>query len=231
MGRRRAHGKAERALRPARRRPAGRTGDAVHRAEGDASRRATMTRCAPAWSGCGPERRRASSATRPGLALEDKLAPLRVAPPAETRRPCSGSACSRGSEAVDAESLLPDGAGAWAGPARPLISRAEYETALAAVKTHIEAGDIYQANLTFAASVRDRGPPARALRGAARAGARPAMARIVFTGDALDPQPLAGTVLHARGGPHHRQADEGHRAARRRPRRASPPTPSSAPKI
>jgi para-aminobenzoate synthetase/4-amino-4-deoxychorismate lyase len=83
--------------------------------------------------------------------------------------------------AVDVASLLPDGDGAWAGAARPLISRAEYESALAAVKTHIEAGDIYQANLTFAASVATAGHPL-ALYAALRERARAGHGGIVFTG-------------------------------------------------
>jgi para-aminobenzoate synthetase/4-amino-4-deoxychorismate lyase len=115
-----------------------------------------------------------------GLALEDKLAPLRMAP-AEDAPPLLWFGLFARGETVDVPSLLPDGAGAWAGPARPLISRAEYGTALAAVKTHIEAGDIYQANLTFAASVATAGHPLAlyaALRGRARAG----HGGIVFTG-------------------------------------------------
>jgi len=115
-----------------------------------------------------------------GLSLEEKLAPLRAAP-AEEAPPLLWFGLFERSEEVEAESLLPSGAGAWAGSAKPLISRAEYETALAAVKTHIEAGDIYQANLTFAASVATAGHPLAlyaALRGRARAG----HGAIVFTG-------------------------------------------------
>ena len=74
-----------------------------------------------------------------------------------------------------------DPAGAWAGAARPLISRAEYEAALAAVKTHIFAGDIYQANLTFAAEVPVAGHPV-ALYAALRERARAGHGGIVFTG-------------------------------------------------
>jgi para-aminobenzoate synthetase/4-amino-4-deoxychorismate lyase len=115
-----------------------------------------------------------------GLALEDRLAPLR-APPAGDAPPLLWFGLFERSERVDAAEWLPDGAGAWAGGARPLISRAEYETALSAVKTHIEAGDIYQANLTFAASVATAGHPLAlyaALRGRAGAG----HGGIVFTG-------------------------------------------------
>jgi para-aminobenzoate synthetase/4-amino-4-deoxychorismate lyase len=115
-----------------------------------------------------------------GLALEEKLAPLRAPPPDEAPPLLWFGRFARREE-VDAESLLPAGAGAWAGPARPLISRAEYETALAAVKTHIEAGDIYQANLTFAASVPVAGHPL-ALYAALRKQARAGHGAIVFTG-------------------------------------------------
>ena len=115
-----------------------------------------------------------------GYALEDRLAPLRVPPAAEAAPLLWFGLFERG-EAVDAESLLPCGDGAWAGPARPLISRAEYETALSAVKTHIEAGDIYQANLTFAAAVPTAGHPL-ALYAALRTRARAGHGGIVFTG-------------------------------------------------
>jgi para-aminobenzoate synthetase/4-amino-4-deoxychorismate lyase len=115
-----------------------------------------------------------------GLALEDRLAPLRVAP-APDAPPLLWFGLFETSEQVDVETLLPDGAGAWSGMARPLISRAEYESALAAVKTHIEAGDIYQANLTFAAEVKTLGNPL-ALYAALRARAGAGHGGIVFTG-------------------------------------------------
>ena len=115
-----------------------------------------------------------------GLALEDRLAPLR-APPAGDAPPLLWFGLFGTVEHVEAADLLPDGAGAWAGPARPLISRAEYEAALAAVKAHIAAGDIYQANLTFAAEVRTLGHPL-ALYAALRRRARAGHGGIVFTG-------------------------------------------------
>ncbi|MDH7640393.1 aminodeoxychorismate synthase component I [Sphingomonas oryzagri] len=69
--------------------------------------------------------------------------------------------------------LLPDPAGAWAGPPKPLIDRAAYTAAFDRVKTYIAAGDIYQANLTFQAGMPVAGDPlalyAR-IRGAAAAG-------------------------------------------------------------
>lgn len=115
-----------------------------------------------------------------GLALEPKLAPLRHSP-GEEEPPLLWFGRFDKEEEVDAEALLPDPAGAWAGKARPLISRAEYGTALAAVKAHIEAGDIYQANLTFAADVPLAGHPL-ALYAALRARARAGHGGIVFTG-------------------------------------------------
>ena len=115
-----------------------------------------------------------------GLALEDKLTPLQI-PPAEDAPPLLWFGLFEQEEMVDAERLLPDGRGAWAEAAKPLISRAEYETALAAVKTHIEAGDIYQANLTFAASVATAGHPL-ALYAALRTQARAGHGGIIFTG-------------------------------------------------
>jgi len=115
-----------------------------------------------------------------GHALEAKLAPLRAAP-AQDAPPLLWFGLFEREEEVDAESLLPDPAGAWAGRARPLISRSEYETALAAVHAHILAGDIYQANLTFAAEVPIAGHPL-ALYAALRARAKAGHGGIVFTG-------------------------------------------------
>jgi para-aminobenzoate synthetase/4-amino-4-deoxychorismate lyase len=115
-----------------------------------------------------------------GYALEPKLAPLALAPAPEAPPLLWFGRFGEEAE-VDPLALLPDPAGAWAGRPRPLISRAEYETALAAVKTHIEAGDIYQANLTFPAEVRTLGHPL-ALYAALRARASAGHGGIVFTG-------------------------------------------------
>ncbi len=49
--------------------------------------------------------------------------------------------------------LLPDPAGAWTGAPQPAIGRETYDARLARVLDLIAAGDIYQANLTFAATV------------------------------------------------------------------------------
>ena len=60
---------------------------------------------------------------------------------------------------VEAQAWLPDAAGAWAGAPVPDIDRAHYGKALARVKALIAAGDIYQANLTFQATVAVAGHP------------------------------------------------------------------------
>ena len=69
--------------------------------------------------------------------------------------------------------LLPDPAGAWAGAPEPLISESDYALQFARIAGLIEAGDIYQANLTFRAEVATAGNPAALyalLRARARAG-------------------------------------------------------------
>ena len=112
-----------------------------------------------------------------GYALEDRLAPLRATP----ELPLLWFGLFDAPEEVEAAALLPDPAGAWAGVPTPLVARGDYETALAAVLAHIEAGDIYQANLTFQNEVRVAGHPLAlyaALRGRARAG----HGALVFTG-------------------------------------------------
>jgi len=115
-----------------------------------------------------------------GHALEPKLAPLARAP-APDAPPLLWFGSFAESRWGDAAEVLPDPAGAWAGAARPLISRAEYEAALAAVKAHIIDGDIYQANLTFAADVPIAGHPL-ALYAALRERAGAGHGAVVFTG-------------------------------------------------
>ncbi|WP_447727789.1 aminodeoxychorismate synthase component I [Sphingomonas koreensis] len=83
--------------------------------------------------------------------------------------------------AAEVPALLPDPAGAWIGSPRPRISRTDYDAAFARVHDWIEAGDIYQANLSFRASVRLLGDPLAvyaAIRGRAAAG----YGGIVWTG-------------------------------------------------
>jgi para-aminobenzoate synthetase/4-amino-4-deoxychorismate lyase len=115
-----------------------------------------------------------------GLALEERLAPLRH-PPARDAPPLLWFGLFGAPEQVDAEAFLPNPAGAWAGAARPLVSRDEHRSALAAVKAHIEAGDVYQVNLTFPADVPVAGHPL-ALYAALRRRARAGHGAVLFTG-------------------------------------------------
>ena len=115
-----------------------------------------------------------------GYSLEPKLAPH--------RRPAGGESppllwfgLFDEAEAVDPESFLPDPDGAWSSAPRPLVRRADYEQALAKVKAHIMAGDVYQANLTFPAEVAVAGDPA-ALYAGLRRRARAGHGALVFTG-------------------------------------------------
>ncbi len=65
-------------------------------------------------------------------------------------------------EEIDSASvptLLPDPASAWAGVPIPSIAREHYVAAFAEVRALIEAGDIYQANLTFQAEIATLGHP------------------------------------------------------------------------
>jgi para-aminobenzoate synthetase/4-amino-4-deoxychorismate lyase len=61
--------------------------------------------------------------------------------------------------ADDVATRLPDPAGAWTGAPQPLIDRDTYDASLWRVLELIAAGDIYQANLTFAAAVPFVGDP------------------------------------------------------------------------
>jgi para-aminobenzoate synthetase/4-amino-4-deoxychorismate lyase len=116
-----------------------------------------------------------------GYALEPKLAPLaREAGPGEP--PLLWFGLFERWEEVDPDALLPDPAGAWAGPPRPLIEREAHEAAIERALEHILAGDIYQANLTFPAEVATAGHPL-ALYAAIRPRARAGWGGIVFTGE------------------------------------------------
>ncbi|TPG41374.1 aminodeoxychorismate synthase component I [Sphingomonas koreensis] len=84
----------------------------------------------------------------------------------------------------DVAALLPDPAGAWAGPPAPAIDRARYDARFARVLALIAAGDIYQANLTFPADVAFAGDPL-ALYARLRERSRASYGAIVHTGRAL----------------------------------------------
>lgn len=83
--------------------------------------------------------------------------------------------------AADVPMLLPDPAGAATGALTPSIDYAAYERAITTILEHIRAGNIYQANLTFNASVAVHGHPL-ALYARLRARARAGYGGIVFTG-------------------------------------------------
>ncbi|MDB5702212.1 MAG: pabB [Sphingomonadales bacterium] len=81
----------------------------------------------------------------------------------------------------DLAGLLPDPAGAWAGTPTPTVDRDAYDRSFAHVQELIAAGDIYQANLTFQASVATAGHPL-ALYAGLRARARAGYGGVVHTG-------------------------------------------------
>ncbi|MFC7498843.1 aminodeoxychorismate synthase component I [Enterovirga sp. GCM10030262] len=118
-----------------------------------------------------------------GYSLEAKLEPLGRRPPREAP-PLLWFGLFEGCDEIEpaqVPSLLPDPASAWTAAPRPLIAQEDHAEAVARVKAHILAGDIYQANLTFPAEVRTAGSPLgvyAALRPRARAG----HGGLVFTG-------------------------------------------------
>lgn len=79
------------------------------------------------------------------------------------------------------EAWLPSSAGAWIGEPQPHVSRDLYDAMLQRVLDLIAAGDIYQANLTFRATVRFAGDPL-ALYAAVRERAQAGWGAIVATG-------------------------------------------------
>ena len=116
-----------------------------------------------------------------GYSLEARLKPLaRAAPDGQPLlwfgrfaedAPLAGEAVAR---------LLGDGPAA-VGAAIPGLERGDYDARLARVQALIAAGDIYQANLTFAASVATGGHPLH-LYARLRAGSRAPFGALVFTG-------------------------------------------------
>jgi para-aminobenzoate synthetase/4-amino-4-deoxychorismate lyase len=118
-----------------------------------------------------------------GHALEPRLRPL-TCRAGEGEAPLLWFGLFEGVEQIAPDqvpALLPDPASAWNTAPEPLIEREAYLAGVERVREHIFAGDIYQANLTFAAELRFAGSPlglyAR-LRDRARAG----HGGIVFTG-------------------------------------------------
>ena len=115
-----------------------------------------------------------------GHALERRLAPL-CRRPAPDEPPLLWFGLFGEPEPVDAAALPVDPASAWSGRPRPRIERADYEARVAEAKTHIEAGNVYQANLTFAADVSTAGSPL-ALYAAIRRRALGGHGALLFTG-------------------------------------------------
>ncbi len=79
-------------------------------------------------------------------------------------------------------SMLPSPYGAHLTPVRPTISYDDYTTAFARVQDYIQAGDIYQANLTFRAFAHYAGDPL-ALYAAIRPNAAAGYGGVVWTGE------------------------------------------------
>ncbi|WP_066798077.1 aminodeoxychorismate synthase component I [Sphingomonas soli] len=127
-------------------------------------------------------------------------------------------------ERVDPAALLPDPAGAWAGTPRPGISRARYEAQFNRVSALIQAGDIYQANLTFRAELPFAGSPEALyalLRGRAAAGYGALIATgeqwllslspelfFALEGGRLTARPMKGTAVRERDAERDRLAAE-----------------------
>ncbi|WP_156677766.1 aminodeoxychorismate synthase component I [Sphingomonas profundi] len=119
-----------------------------------------------------------------GLALEPRLAAL-PAPAASGGLPLLWFGLfAQCRTPVSVPALLPDPAGAWAGPPRPRIDRAAYDAAFGRVARWIAAGDIYQANLSLRADVPFAGDPL-ALYARLRAASGAGWGGIVSSGDHL----------------------------------------------
>ena len=92
-----------------------------------------------------------------GHALEPRLAGLQRTPPAG--QPLLWFGRFAEVQEVEAAALLAGHGPALPGPVRPLMDAAGHGAALARVQALIEAGDIYQANLTFPAALQFSGHP------------------------------------------------------------------------
>lgn len=116
-----------------------------------------------------------------GYALDPKLAPLKTPPPSDAP-PLLWFGLFEEAREVSAAAFLPDSSGGWTGPARPLIEAEAYCAAVAGLQRRINAGDIYQANFTFAAEVPIAGDPL-ALYAGLRARSAAGHGALVHTGD------------------------------------------------
>jgi para-aminobenzoate synthetase/4-amino-4-deoxychorismate lyase len=113
-----------------------------------------------------------------GHALEPRLTPAARLPRGE---PLLWFGRFADVETLAPEPLLAGHGGARIGTLVPGLDEATYAQALARVQALIAAGDIYQANLTFPASLEFSGHPL-ALYAALRAGSRAPYGALVFTG-------------------------------------------------
>lgn len=118
-----------------------------------------------------------------GLALEDRLEPLRRALEAGSP-PLLWFGLFEEMERIDADAvpaMLPDPAGGWAGAPLPRVTESGYEKAFVQAQTYIASGDIYQTNLTFGCDVKLAGHPL-AIYGRLRAGSLAGYGGVVWTG-------------------------------------------------
>ena len=112
-----------------------------------------------------------------GLALEPALAGRM---PADRAAPLAWFGLFARHEPFDM-AALPDPRGAWLGPWTPDIGRSDYDAAFARAAALIDAGDIYQVNLTFRSRAGFAGDP-RALFAALRQRARAGYGALVHDG-------------------------------------------------
>lgn len=118
-----------------------------------------------------------------GLAIEDKLAPLRK-DVAKAAPPLLWFGLFEGVERIAPDRItecLPDPAGAWAGRPEPRITQSGYEKIFERAQNYIAAGDIYQTNLTFACDAKLVGNP-MAVYAQLRSGSLAGYGGIVWTG-------------------------------------------------
>lgn len=151
-----------------------------------------------------------------GHGLEPRLSHL-VSNPADDAPPLLWFGVFEGYQEVAPAAvadMFPDPSGGWIGTPTPRISGAAYETALNTVNDYILAGDIYQANLTFACDVPLMGDPL-AIYAGLRTRAKAGYGGIIWTGEdmllSLSPElffalkdgklttkPMKGTAMRGR---------------------------------
>jgi para-aminobenzoate synthetase/4-amino-4-deoxychorismate lyase len=117
-----------------------------------------------------------------GLALEPKLHGLLRSPAGDDPPLLWFGLFEACEDMKDVQALLPDPRSAWLTQPRPLVESSDYEEAVGRAKQHIRAGDVYQANLTFAAEVLTGGSPL-AIYASLRQRARAGHSALLFTGE------------------------------------------------